>query len=53
MDLAQAGNVYFDAKRPWTDVKSEETRPRMHAHHIGMLFRVFKNACVDAVTDYS
>ncbi len=29
MDLAQAGNVYFDAKRPWTDVKSEETRPRM------------------------
>lgn len=29
VDLAQAGNVYFDAKRPWTDAKSEETKPRM------------------------
>ncbi len=29
MDLAQAGNVYFDAKRPWTDAKEEATRPRM------------------------
>jgi len=29
MDLAQAGNVYFDSKKPWQDVKSPGTRPRM------------------------
>lgn len=29
MDLAQAGNVYFDAKKPWVDAKSPETKARM------------------------
>ncbi|MCB1111882.1 MAG: methionine--tRNA ligase [Chlamydiales bacterium] len=29
MELAQLGNVYFDSKQPWKDVKQEETRPRM------------------------
>lgn len=29
MELAQLGNVYFDAKRPWTDAKSPETCPAM------------------------
>lgn len=29
MELAQAGNVYFDSKRPWQDAKQEETRERM------------------------
>lgn len=29
MELAQAGNVYFNAKQPWKDAKQEETRPRM------------------------
>jgi methionyl-tRNA synthetase len=29
MELAQAGNVYFDAKRPWQDAKSVETRTRL------------------------
>ncbi|MEI8365668.1 MAG: methionine--tRNA ligase [Parachlamydiaceae bacterium] len=26
MELAQLGNVYFDAKRPWQDAKQQETR---------------------------
>jgi len=26
MDLAQLGNVYFDAKKPWKDAKQPETR---------------------------
>lgn len=29
MELAQLGNVYFDAKRPWQDAKHEETRARL------------------------
>lgn len=29
MELAQLGNVYFDAKQPWRDVKSPDTRARM------------------------
>ncbi len=29
MQLAQAGNVYFDAKKPWIDVKSQATTKRM------------------------
>jgi len=29
MELAQAGNVYFDAKTPWRDAKEEKTRPTM------------------------
>lgn len=29
MELAQAGNVYFDHKHPWKDAKNQETRPRM------------------------
>ncbi|MFT4554113.1 MAG: methionyl-tRNA synthetase [Chlamydiales bacterium] len=29
MELAQLGNVYFDAKKPWTDAKEESTRPRL------------------------
>jgi methionyl-tRNA synthetase len=29
MELAQEGNVYFDAKQPWKAVKNPETRPSM------------------------
>ena len=29
MELAQLGNVYFDAKKPWKDAKSQETQARM------------------------
>lgn len=29
MELAQLGNIYFDAKRPWHDAKNEETKLRM------------------------
>jgi methionyl-tRNA synthetase len=29
MELAQAGNVYFDAKTPWKDAKEQATRPIM------------------------
>lgn len=29
MELAQAGNVYFDSKRPWQDAKNDETKARM------------------------
>lgn len=29
MELAQLGNVYFDAKRPWQDAKQPETRASM------------------------
>lgn len=29
MELAQLGNVYFDAKRPWQDAKAPETRVAM------------------------
>ena len=29
MELAQAGNVYFDSKKPWQDAKSDATRTRM------------------------
>lgn len=29
MELAQAGNVYFDSKHPWKDAKQPATRPRM------------------------
>lgn len=31
MELAQKGNVYFDAKKPWSDAKTDATRPRMIA----------------------
>lgn len=31
MELAQAGNIYFDAKAPWKDAKSPESRGRMEA----------------------
>ncbi len=29
MEIAQAGNVYFDTKTPWKDAKQPETHPRM------------------------
>ena len=29
MELAQAGNVYFDAKKPWVSAKSKETKASM------------------------
>jgi methionyl-tRNA synthetase len=29
MELAQAGNVYFDAQKPWALAKVAETRPQM------------------------
>jgi len=29
MELAQAGNVYFDGKHPWKDAKSDQTKGRM------------------------
>ena len=29
MELAQIGNGYFDAKKPWQDAKQPETRPHM------------------------
>lgn len=29
MELAQIGNVYFDAKKPWLDAKQPETHARM------------------------
>lgn len=29
MELAQAGNVYFDTKRPWQDAKSADRRPAL------------------------
>lgn len=29
MELAQLGNVYFDSKRPWIDVKDIHTQPNM------------------------
>ena len=29
MELAQLGNVYFDAKKPWQDAKREGGRPAM------------------------
>lgn len=29
MELAHLGNVYFDAKKPWIDAKSEENRHKM------------------------
>lgn len=29
MELAQIGNIYFDAKRPWADAKQPETRQAM------------------------
>lgn len=29
MELAQIGNVYFDSKRPWKDVKEETTHGRL------------------------
>jgi methionyl-tRNA synthetase len=30
MELAQTGNVYFDAKKPWVAAKTPETKPEMH-----------------------
>lgn len=29
MELAQAGNVYFDSKHPWKDAKNDQTKARM------------------------
>jgi methionyl-tRNA synthetase len=29
MELAQAGNIYFDAKKPWVSAKSQETKASM------------------------
>jgi methionyl-tRNA synthetase len=40
MELAQAGNAYFDGKKPWVAAKSEETRP-------GMLSTIF--CCIEAI----
>lgn len=42
MELAQLGNVYFDAKKPWLDAKtldakSEEKRPRMETTIVSCL----------------
>ncbi len=42
MELAQLGNIYFDRKRPWQDVKSEETRTRMETT-IACCLRCLKN----------
>ncbi|MBA3721781.1 MAG: methionine--tRNA ligase [Parachlamydiaceae bacterium] len=30
MEIAQKGNIYFDAKAPWKDAKQEETKSRMN-----------------------
>lgn len=30
MELAQAGNIYFDHKQPWKDAKNEGTQGRLH-----------------------
>ncbi|MDP1835978.1 MAG: methionine--tRNA ligase [Chlamydiales bacterium] len=30
MELAQAGNVYFDLKKPWADAKNPDTHARMN-----------------------
>ncbi|MBS0655140.1 MAG: methionine--tRNA ligase, partial [Verrucomicrobia bacterium] len=30
MELASLGNVYFDAKKPWNDAKSDETKAKMY-----------------------
>jgi methionyl-tRNA synthetase len=29
MEIAQQGNIYFDTKKPWQDLKSDETKARM------------------------
>lgn len=29
MELAQLGNIYFDSKRPWKDVKTSDSLPRL------------------------
>ncbi len=29
MELAQTGNIYFDNKKPWQDIKQEETKERV------------------------
>lgn len=29
MELAQAGNIYFDSKKPWLDAKNEQSKGRM------------------------
>jgi methionyl-tRNA synthetase len=40
MELAQAGNAYFDFKKPWVAAKTEESRP-------GMLSTIF--CCIEAI----
>jgi methionyl-tRNA synthetase len=37
MELAQLGNVYFDAQKPWTLAKNPETRPQMEQVLTGCL----------------
>lgn len=41
MELAQLGNVYFDSKRPWSDIKKNETVDRMKTT-IGCCFECLK-----------
>lgn len=31
MEIAQQGNIYFDAQKPWVAVKEEATKPQMEA----------------------
>lgn len=37
MEIAQLGNVYFDAQKPWTLAKAPETRPQMEKVVAGCL----------------
>lgn len=37
MELAQIGNVYFDAQKPWALAKNPETRPQMEEVLVGCL----------------
>lgn len=41
MELAALGNVYFDAKKPWSDAKNPATRPRMETT-VALSFELIK-----------
>ena len=47
MELAQAGNVYFDAKTPWKDAKGHTTRPIMETT-LSLCLECLKNLAVIA-----
>ncbi len=40
MELAQAGNIYFDSKTPWKDVKQLETKARMETTLAACLYGI-------------